>query len=333
MPDDFQPARVSGNPGFLPTDSESLFMIRCCSVVVFIFLSLNCTRLNADDSPFVVAGYLPDYRVESWSREIGPVTDLILFGMSAPKDGTFDSNAINHQHIGIVQDVKRKTQCRLLFTVGGWNKSEGFSVLATDQTLRRTFIQDALRFCRRHGFDGIDYDWEHPAGDEQINAFADLLAETHAEFSQQNLLVTVAQAGWQDLGRRAYQSVDRIHLMAYDHDFPQATFEKAQADVERLQSFGCPARRITVGLPFYGRNKNGEARTYAELSTVPAFQADASVIDGFACNGTALIERKTRFARECGLAGVMIWEIGQDTTGPHSLLQTLSRALEQNRSK
>ena len=216
----------------------------------------------------------------------------------------------------------------MLFTVGGWNKSEGFAALAGDAQLRTEFIHDAREFCRLNGFEGIDYDWEHPEGAEQIRAFGKLLADTHADFAKHGLIVTIAQAGWQSLGMKAYQSVDRVHLMAYDHDFPQATFDKAKADVNRLVEAGCPRNKIVLGLPFYGRNKEGEAKTFAQLAESSSFDADVSVVDGYAFNGPTLIARKVQLAKEERLAGVMIWELAQDTRGSRSLLKVLEDSLK-----
>jgi GH18 family chitinase len=303
-------------------------MSRLLTIITLLLLGFCCRQAPADEPKFVVAGYLPDYRISGWSKKIGPVTDLILFGMSAPASGAFDSSAIAKEHIATVREVKENSKCRLLFTVGGWNKSEGFAALAGDSQLRAKFIHDARKFCRQNGFAGIDYDWEHPEGADQIRAFGELLAETHSEFATHGLIVTIAQAGWQNLGTKAYQAVDRVHVMAYDHDFPQATFDKAQADVDRLVEAGCPRNKIVLGLPFYGRNKEGEAKTFAQLVESPAFNADVSVVNGFAFNGPTLIARKIQLAKDEGLAGVMIWELGQDALGSKSLLKTLSTSLK-----
>jgi GH18 family chitinase len=303
-------------------------MSRLLTFITLLLLGICCRQATADEPKFVVAGYLPNYRIAKWSKEIGPLTDLILFGMSAPASGVFDSSAISKQHIATVREVKANSKCRLLFTVGGWNKSEGFAVLAGDSQLRAKFIHDAREFCRHNGFDGIDYDWEHPEGAKQISAFGKLLADTHADFAKHGLIVTIAQAGWQNLGTKAYQSVDRVHLMAYDHDFPQATFDKAQTDVDRLVEAGCPRNKIVLGLPFYGRSKDGEAKTFAQLAESSSFDADVSVVDGYAFNGPTLIARKVRLAKEERLAGVMIWELAQDTRGSRSLLKVLEDSLE-----
>lgn len=297
-------------------------------MTIVLALGVFCSNALCDDSQFVVAGYIPDYRMASWSREVGPLTDLIFFGMSVPLNGRFDAAAISKKHLAAVREIKTKSKCRLLFTVGGWNKSQGFAALAADKQLRKQFVQDASGFCVRNGFDGIDYDWEHPKGTEQIESFAELLKQTHTEFARHNLIVTIAQAGWQNLGRATYESIDRVHLMSYDHEFPQATFENSLADVERLVKAGCPHNKIVLGLPFYGRSKDGAAKTYAELVENPAFTDAESVIDGFAFNGPKPIYEKVRYAKQHGLAGVMIWEIGQDTTGPKSLLRSVSKGLQ-----
>lgn len=286
---------------------------------------LAATGASPDPSPSIVVGYLPDYRLAHWKGETGPVTDLILFGMPAPKDGRFDGNAIAQKHLEAVKTIKTKAKCRLLFTVGGWEKSQGFTLLAADEERRAQFARDARDYCLKHGFDGIDYDWEHPQGADQINGYTALLKETRALFAEHKLIVTLALANWQDLGRQGYEAVDRVHLMAYDDEHPQATMEKTKADVQRLIKAGCPAGKIVVGVPCYGRNKQGQAKTYAELIEGKTVAEDVDQIDGYAFNGPATVAAKVRWARQEKLAGVMIWELGQDAPGSKSLLKVIAK--------
>lgn len=295
-----------------------------------MLLAVLCLSLSNtfSDEPFVVVGYLPDYRLEQWSQQTEPLTDIIFFGMSAPKDGRFNGSVIAQDQLVLLKRIKAKSHCRMLFTVGGWDKSEGFVQLAADTTLRSQFVEDTAEFCVKNGFDGVDFDWEHPEGTEQIQSLAELLTETRTVFSQRKLIVTIAQAGWQDLGSDVYKTVDRVHLMSYDHDYPQATLEKSQADVQRLINAGCPRRKIVLGLPFYGRNKARAAKIYSELQKEAAFSTNIDVVGGYAFNNSASIEKKVRYAKAEQLGGVMIWELGQDAAVPHSLLESISKAMK-----
>lgn len=280
----------------------------------------------AAEKPFVVAGYLPSYRLEGWSGDIGPVTDLIFFGIPVPTGGKFNAYTISRDRLRKVAEVKKQTGCRLLFTVGGWNLSPGFAEMTANRQRMREFIQAAHLFCRENGFDGIDYDWEHPENQTQMEAYVRLLQHTRAVFAKDKLLVTVAQAGWQDLGKAGYDAVDRVHLMAYDQDFPQATLAKAKNEVEQLIRWGCPPEKIALGLPFYGRNKAGDAKTYAQL--IGEGKPERDVAAGYAFNGPETIAEKVRFAKKHNLAGIMIWELGQDATGQKSLLQVIRQELK-----
>lgn len=287
--------------------------------LLMIAISGSAAERPAVPSSLVVAGYLPDYHLAQWDGQIGPLTDLMFFGMSAPKDGRFDASAISTKHLDAIKGVKDRSKCRLLFTIGGWEKSEGFAPLVADEKLRKQFIHDAREYCLRHGFDGIDYDWEHPKGKEQIDGLAKLLKETREAFAPRQLLVTVAVAGWQDLGREVYEAADRVHLMSYDHDFPHATLEKSKADVDRLIKAGCPPQKLVLGLPLYGRNKAGQTKPYAQLAHGRGLAGEVDLIDGYAINGPATLAAKVHLARQRKLAGVMIWEIAQDLSGAESL--------------
>ncbi|MCA9266600.1 MAG: glycoside hydrolase family 18 protein, partial [Planctomycetales bacterium] len=189
----------------------------------------------AVERQFVVVGYLPEYRVaEVAAGKLAPVTDLVYFGLAPPADGRIPSPPVAPQTLRKLHEIKRTANCRLLLCVGGWNRSAGFAQLVQSEAARRRFIAGLTEICRGSEFDGVDFDWEHPQGAAQVAAYARLLAETKAAFAESRLLVTVAQAEWQDLGEATYAAVDRVHLMSYDHAFPQATFAKSKADVDRL---------------------------------------------------------------------------------------------------
>ena len=275
---------------------------------------------------FAVVGYLPEYRVESIDAErLRAVTDLVYFGLVPSADGELPSPPVKPDVLRKLHEFKRAADCRLLICVGGAGRSAGFARLATNDAARRRFINSLLAACRSHGFDGVDYDWEHPQDAAETAAYVRLLAETRAAFQKPQLLVTVAQAAWQDLGKPAYAAVDRVHLMSYDHDFPQATLEKSKADVDRLIRWGCPPEKIVLGVPFYGRNRRRRARTYRELISTRRPAADLDQLDGYAFNGRTTIQAKIDLALDRRLGGLMIWELGQDAVNKE---QSLLRAIE-----
>lgn len=58
----------------------------------------------------------------------------------------------------------RKRGIRVLIGIGGWNDSAGdkYSRLVNNPEARRRFVQDILQFIEKHGFSGLDLDWEYP---------------------------------------------------------------------------------------------------------------------------------------------------------------------------
>jgi len=298
--------------------------------VTLAIASFVLTSVNADETNFAVVGYLPEYRIASVAAaEIAPVTDLVFFGLEPPADGRLPVSPVDPTVLRKLHEIKRVAECRLLICIGGWNRSEGFPALAENADARQRFIAGLVEYCQNSDFDGVDYDWEHPKDAKQLRNYTRLLSDTRDAFRDQKLLVTIAQAGWQNLGEAAYKAVDRVHLMSYDHEFPHATFVKSKADVERLVGWRCPTAKIALGLPFYGRNHKNKARGYSELVGHNAHDPKVDRIDGFAFNGQATIIRKVQFATKHKLAGVMIWELGQDASPKDaSLLRTIHSQLQ-----
>jgi GH18 family chitinase len=232
------------------------------------------------------------------------------------------------EHIEKLQKIKRDHKVALLLCVGGWERSAGFAMLSASAAGREKFAAAAVKFCRDSDFDGVDIDWEHPGSPQEYAAFAALLTALKKAFAPHRLQLTIAVAGWQELPAEAISAVDRVHLMAYDAEGRHSTYEFAESDVARMLKQNIPAGKLCLGVPFYGRGIADRSRvlTYAEI--VSKHKPDPAVddLDGIYFNGVKTIERKTKFARKAKLAGVMAWEIGQDTVDDSSLLKAIDRA-------
>ncbi|MDB5349572.1 MAG: chtA [Planctomycetota bacterium] len=280
-------------------------------------------------SAFRVVGYLPDYRMATTEVDAAKsLTDVVVFSVEPTANGGLKWDHLKPESLTRPKEMKRRHGVRLLLGVGGWDRSSGFAPMSASAEARKTFGANVVRACREHGLDGVDIDWEHPASKAEESQYATLLTELKAALSPHHLSLTLVMAGWQSLPPEAFRAVDRIHLMAYDAKGRHSTYDFAVADVARLTSRGVPPAKIVLGLPFYGRGVTDRSRTltYAEIVRKDAPPPDRDEVDGVYFNGPATIERKVKFARDHHLAGVMIWEIGQDAPGDPSLLRAIHRA-------
>jgi chitinase len=239
------------------------FTMRLLFILSVLSALLISDTMHAKSPPskFAVIGYLPEYRLDSIKRDaLNGVTDLIYFGLVPNNNGRLAETPIPRAALMKLQSIKQQAHCRLLLSVGGWDRSNGFAELTSSPLTRQLFIRNLVQYCRQNGFHGIDYDWEHPKTQIELSNYVKLITETSNACHPHNMIVTVAQAAWQNLGKDVYQVVDRVHLMTYDHDFPQATYDKSTKDIERVITWGCAPGKLALGIPFYGRNKDRKAR-------------------------------------------------------------------------
>ncbi|XP_025089813.1 probable chitinase 10 [Pomacea canaliculata] len=81
---------------------------------------------------------------------------------------------------------------KTLLAVGGWNVGSGpFTQMVATQQSRARFIESAIEFVRKWGFDGLDVDWEYPANrgspPEDRDNFTFLIKELRAAFESESL--------------------------------------------------------------------------------------------------------------------------------------------------
>ena len=121
-----------------------------------------------------------------------------------------------------------------------------------------------------------------------------------------------------------------MHCMAYDNARDaegHSTLAYAEAVVARAVAT-LPPRRVSLGVPFYGRGVGArsvaDAKAYGDIvGDVAADASDAfaaDVLDSYAFNSRATVRAKTALAMASGLGGVTVWELGQDAGGAASLL-------------
>jgi len=283
----------------------------------------------------------------------------------------------------------RNPRLRLTMSIGGWGGSGKFSDVALTDSSRRRFVQSAVdMFIRQRPglFGGIDIDWEFPvAGGLAGNAerpvdkenFTLLLAEFRRQLDAEGTrdgrhyeLTIAASARPQEIANvevaRIEPLLDFINVMTYDyHSSPGRTNFNAplyaakgdptpqlntDASMRTFLDAGVPARKLLVGIPFYGHaygdvpnvndglfqpgkdapqawkiagtdwrviartllmDKTGYIRHWEESAQVP-WLYDSTAKSFVSYDDPQSVAAKVRYVREHHLGGVVIWELGGD---------------------
>ena len=301
------------------------------SVAINCGLALAVSFLTAKEPQkvFRIAGYLPEYRVDGIAPEgVAGLTDLIVFSISPRANGSIDAGSWPKRKMEKVRELAASAKARMLIAVGGWGRSAGFPGMADNSQSRQRFVKELSAFCQTNGFKGVVYDWEFPRNSKEETSFDHLLRETRRLFVPKRRTVEIAVNSARPLPRDWTVKVDAVHVMSYDNGPRHATYEQAVKDLNNMASLGVPAEMQLLGLPFYGRQitNRKNALTYAEIKVRFRPKRGQDEAGGYYFNGPDTIAKKVKLAKERGLSGVMIWEIGQDAKGKDSLLKQVALA-------
>ena len=286
-----------------------------------------CASSGKPRNGFLVIGYLPDYR--DLNPEWGNcLTDIIYFSAQPGAGGGLDTSLLKESTLQALRTMKDRYGTRIFISVGGWERSQGFTPMVMDAQARKRFEDNLLAFSLAHGLDGVDFDWEFPENDAQYQGYAALLQEIKTAFQPHGMLISMALSSDGDLNRSVYQYADRIHVMSYDHPGMHSTYDQAVQDMNYFIAGGFAKANLYLGVPFYGRpvdNPDNEF-TYAEIMQQYHPAPGQDEVHGIYFNGIDTIQKKTCYALTNGFGGIMIWELGQDTADNSSLLRTVYQA-------
>ncbi len=239
----------------------------------------------------------------------------------------------------------RAAGVKILISIGGGSASTNKAMQARYFELltaprRAGFVARLAAYVEAHQFDGLDVDIEGPSINGDYGAF---VAELAAALKPRGKLLTAALSkgyGGNNVPDSVFAHFDFINIMAYDGagawapDKPgqHSSLEFAQSNVDYWLKRGLAKDKAVLGVPFYGYGFGAAFRKEPySYAAILASHLGAEKVDQIGetiwYNGIPTIRAKTRYARDMGLAGIMIWSLDNDVRGERSLLGAINDEL------
>lgn len=345
-------------------------------------LTISQAQTPSHRHAVIVAYVFPQNTVMAASQIDPHSIDRINYAFSKIEHGRMTIGAAaDPENFAVLQMLRREDpSLKVLVSVGGWLGSGEFSDMARTRESRAKFIESVMRFLAQYRLDGLDIDWEYPGQPgsghryraEDKQNYTALLRELRARFDAEmkktgkRLYLTIAAGASDEFlahteMKQVSAYVDTVNLMTYDYYEPgsdritghHAPLYRSPADPEGVsddgtvrlfEKAGVPARKILLGIPFYGHvwadvpdvqhglYQKGKAQghgsaSFAEIQStmlghgfVRTWDAAARVPSLYDARSHTFVSyedeqsaaEKCRYVLDEGLGGVMFWSYGAD---------------------
>ncbi|SKA10135.1 glycosyl hydrolase family 18 protein [Sediminibacterium ginsengisoli] len=306
---------------------------------------------------FYVVGYIPSYRDPATIADNKYKMCNVINYAFASVTSTGGLSVAVPARLTAVQAKAKTYGAKIMISVNG--SIADWKNMAATPAGRTSFVKLLMNTVRTYSLDGVDIDWEYPSTSDGTDiTYTALMKElsdschTNAKYYVSTALTSGKYVGAYTNAIRdeLLQSnyIDFYNIMAYD-DFNTSVPYRQHSDYTLAQvclnywmnTRKIPSSRVVLGMPAYGRpsgiTQTGTVLTYADiLSKGGSSQSDSAVVTagGFTnytiyYNGQFTIKKKAMLAKNSA-AGIMLWEMGQDTNDANSLWKaacdTLGRA-------
>ncbi|XP_071107290.1 chitinase-3-like protein 1 [Haliotis cracherodii] len=230
------------------------------------FTNWSQYRLNATFSP----------------QDIDPaLCTHIIYAFAALENNTINPTEYNDFTLyGQIMSLKKSNPAlKVLLAIGGWEAdNDQFTRLVSSAANMASFSETSIGYLREHKFDGLDIDWEYPAGRggpaSDRARFTTLLQTLNAAFTEESriskmprLLLTIAVVAGINQANNYYQieeisrHIDFINIMAYDFHgswesttgIHSALYRDVDDSITGWLNAKAPREKLVLGMAAYGR--------------------------------------------------------------------------------
>ncbi len=304
---------------------------------LLIILTLLISVAQAKVTDKVVIAY-----VTSWTQTIPDPTVMthINYAFGHVNDAFNGVRIDNAERLRKIVTLKKKQPTlKVLLSIGGWGSGR-FSEMAASENNRQAFAKDCRRIVDEYGLDGIDIDWEYPtqssagisSSPQDTKNFTLLMHDLRQQLTDKLLTcATVASAEYINF-RDCIQYLDFVNVMSYDMGNPpyhhsalypsEITHWMTTSDaINAHLRAGVPCEKLVMGMPLYGRGKQGYTlepdstkgvtECWHEQSMVPYLvNSQGEMVMGY--ENERSIGIKCQYIIDHRLRGGMYWEYGDE---------------------
>lgn len=277
-----------------------------------------------------IIGYLPDWAGPPAEVQYADLTH-VCYSFLLPADSRGGLRFSSSRSQAKLRDVVARAHaqdCKVLISVFGGLAPADLQMVRTAASTasgRAALVRNTVAVVNDYGLDGADIDWEYPTG--QAADFTALMRGMRDALPRPRLLAAAVIAGANYSAGLAIQPavfglVDWLGIMTYDDNLagqPHASYDFMVHYCGLWRGRGLPADKLVAGIPFYARPGG---KSYASFVAADRSNADRDVVGGAGYNGRPTVRRKTQWAMD-NAAGVMVWELSQDTHDDTSLITTI----------
>jgi len=289
---------------------------------------------------FKVVGYITHWRMHRLKDiDLSKVTHVIWQGVevTSSTDSTLRVAAdADWDQLPTLVKAAHKAGTKVMASlIGFWDETELDQVWESP-SLRAELVENLETLVEEYGLDGIDVDNEGSCHPENYSVFVRELREA---LGPDRIVSIAANPYGVCIDPKAVVHLDFINMMSYDMfrgtGYPyHSTMEESVAALELWADAGVPEEKLLMGIPFYGRDGKTAHFEYwwivEKYSPLPHQNqvSEPTAAGGIIWwNGEELVREKVKYILDNGFGGVMIYELGNDSTGEHSLLLTLFEIL------